>query len=570
MPEMTTNPVRHMKLCQSLRPNLISIRLKHFVEAEIRIAKCLETKGPELILRDLGLDRLPESVRALTWLRTLDVGKNKLTHLPDWVCGLTELRELVISYTPLQTIPACLDRLVRLEFLALNGSSVLTAHEAIGSLVRLQRLVLADLGLTQVPHWVRQLRELTILYLSHNQITELPKWLGELSRLRILGVENNRLRSLPDSLRLLSSMKELKIKDNLELNLPAEIIDSKDPRKILDYYFRTAAPGTGEPLNEFKLILVGRGGVGKTTLVHRLIENEFKEFQRTPGIYITKWPRMIDGDKVHAHIWDFGGQEIMHGTHRFFMTERALYLVLISGREGSEDRDAEYWLSMIRSFAGDVPVIVLLNKWDNYRFELNRELLREKYGRNLVFLETDSSTGYGISILCQEICQNAKKLSGLKALWPSEWRRIKDELPMQKKSWLTFNDFRAFCRIRKLIDPNDQVALAESLHDLGLMLSYRKEEALRAFGVLNPEWVTDGIYKMLNSPLLRDTGGKFTVKSFAEVLPSKDYPTELHPYLLALMRKFQLCHPLDVKGEKYLIPELLTKEEPKLESAFPP
>jgi internalin A len=55
------------------------------------------------------------------------------------------------------------------------------------------------------------------------------------------------------------------------------------------------------------------------------------------------------------------------------------------------------------------------------------------------------------------------------------------------------------------------------------------------------------------------------------VLPIKSYPKTVHPYLLALMRKFRLCHPLDEKGEKYLIPELLTKEEPpELDKDFPP
>lgn len=260
----------------------------------------------------------------------------------------------------------------------------------------------------------------------------------------------------------------------------------------------------------------------------------------------------------------------MHGTHRFFMTERALYLVLISGREGTEDYDAEYWLSMVRSFAGEVPVIVLLNKCDDYRFELNRELLREKYGKDIVFIETDSSTGTGIPELCDQICAHAKRLPGLKASWPAEWRQIKDELPAQKKSWLTFDDFRTFCSNHGITKAKDQEDLAESLHDLGLMLSYRKDEALRSFGVLNPEWVTDGIYKVLNSPTFRDAGGKFTVASFAQVLPAKTYPQKLHPYLLALMRKFQLCHPLDDKGEQYLIPDLLTKEEPKLDSEFPP
>jgi hypothetical protein len=36
------------------------------------------------------------------------------------------------------------------------------------------------------------------------------------------------------------------------------------------------------------------------------------------------------------------------------------------------------------------------------------------------------------------------------------------------------------------------------------------------------------------------------------------------------MRKFRLCHPLDDKGERHLIPQLLTKaEEPSLDAAFP-
>src|SRR5262249_15050958 len=147
----------------------------------------------------------------------------------------------------------------------------------------------------------------------------------------------------------------------------------------------------------------------------------------------------IDGQDVRAHVWDFGGQEIMHNTHRFFMTERALYLVLISGREGTEDRDAEYWLSLVRSFAGDVPAILLLHKSDDYPVELNRGLLREKYGKELVFLETDSETGRGIQALRGHICRLAGKLSGLRAAWPAEWWSIKDELPARKKSWLSFD-----------------------------------------------------------------------------------------------------------------------------------
>jgi internalin A len=102
------------------------------------------------------------------------------------------------------------------------------------------------------------------------------------------------------------------------------------------------------------------------------------------------------------------------------------------------------------------------------------------------------------------------------------------------------------------------------------MLAYRRDDTLRKFGVLNPQWATKGIYEMLNARTIRDAGGTFTIKSFHEVLPAAAYPEALHSFLLALMIRFRLCHPLDTRGNKYLIPELLGKEEPPLEADFPP
>jgi internalin A len=540
-------------------------------EAERRIAEHRKASSSHLSLFGLGLHELPESLRELRGLALLDISNNKLTQLPHWLGELPHLRQLHAHENPLTTISASLGQLTKLERLTLSGCTTSAVQEDLGALRNLQFLVINQSGLTHVPDWIRGLRTLDSLYLAGNQLTALPEWLGELARLQHLSVVANRLRTLPASLLGHRSLARLVLDANPALGLPTEILNSKQARKILDYYFRYAASGASkQPLNEFKLVLVGRGGVGKTSLVHRLVKDDYKEFKRTPGIQITQWGTEIGGDPVRAHVWDFGGQEIMHGTHRFFMTERALYLVLISGREGTEDHDAEYWLSMVRSFAGDVPVIVLLHKWGDYPFELNRELLREKYGQNVFFAETDSSTGHGIPQLREQIRQLATKLPGLRAAWPSAWRHVKDELPQQKKSWMTFDDFLDFCQARGVADRKDQEALAESLHDLGLMLSYRSDETLRGFGVLNPQWVTKGIYAMLNSPVLREAGGKFTLDTVSEVLPARAYPEVLHPYLLALMRKFRLCHPLDDKGKKYLIPELLTKEEPKLDADFPP
>lgn len=535
-------------------------------EARLRITRCIESREERLSLEGLGLRQIPEEVGSLTWLIGLSVADNGISEIPDFVGRLTELTTLHLQQNPISILPATLSQLTKLSELLIVDGAPSAADWVIGTLENLQYLVLRSLRLKKFPDWILNLKKLKLLYLDGNHLKELPNWVGELSELQVLNIGRNQLTQLPSSLLSLKNLSRLYVDD--KLRIPKEITEDGDARKVLDYYFRIR--GQRQPLNEFKLILVGRGGVGKTTLVHRLTTGKYKEFKRTPGINITKWPVKIDSDEVQAHIWDFGGQEIMHGTHRFFMTERALYLVLLSGREGTEDHDAEYWLSLIRSFAGDAPVIILLNKWDDYQFELNRQLLKDKYGKNLVFVQTDSRSGAGMSELHERICQLAKKLPGLKAAWPSEWRQIKEALPRKKKSWLTFDDFRDFCTKQGIDQSTDQEALADSLHHLGLMLSYRREEALRDFGVLNPKWVTKGIYQILNSPQLRKAQGKFTPKAFADVLPSNSYPKAVHPYLLALMRKLQLCHPLDEKGEKYLIPELLTKEEPELDTEFPP
>jgi small GTP-binding protein len=576
-------------------------------------------------------------------------------------------------------------------------------------------LDLSGIGLTVIPDGLRDLNHIRILNLSNNQIRELPNWLGELTELNLLDLtENalatlpesigalakleslhlsfNRIRTLPASMARLRCLHQLALLGNPEIKIPNEILRTFDAQLIVDFYARTSPDEIKVPLNEFKLVLVGRGLVGKTTLVHKLIHGDMGEYDQTFGVKVSPWSINIDGSLVRAHVWDFGGQDILHGTHRFFMTERALYLVLVSGREANEDYDSEYWLSLVRSFAGEVPIIVLLHKWDDFRFELNRKLLRKKYGDDLVFLETDSSTGHGINGLREKIVELAKRLPGLKAPWPAQWHSVKQYLPEENKSWLTFADFRSFCSERGVERFEDQEALAASLHELGLMLSYKDEE-LRDIGVLNPRWVTEGIYAVLNASAIVRANGRFNLGMLSEILPDtgprvfsdtdildanglaekllespdpvsrhvcrslseqdrdliarhgtvasidlrhvlasvltkvvlgkalyaehrfqhislrdetkdlllrrpkgvhlewcnrllledaypseirrvarakKQYPTNVHPYLIALMRKFRLCHPVDDRGHNYLIPELLTKLEPELENEFLP
>ena len=187
--------------------------------------------------------------------------------------------------------------------LDLSSLGLTDLPKSIAQLTQLQKLFLDDNQLTTLPKSIGQLSQLNLLYLRRNHLTRLPESIGQLSQLRRLHLEDNRLTMLPESLRKLTQLKQLYLQGNEALGLPAEVLGPRwivfsyhaEPATILDYYFR-AQGGKKRPLNEAKLILVGRGAVGKTSIVNRLIHRKFKDEKKTEGIQITEWPLTV-GEK---------------------------------------------------------------------------------------------------------------------------------------------------------------------------------------------------------------------------------------------------------------------------------
>jgi internalin A len=133
----------------------------------------------------------------------------------------------------------------------------------------------------------------------------------------------------------------------------------------------------GKRLNEVKVLLVGYGGVGKTSLVRRLMKDEFNEDEpKTHGVKRTDWKIKADGEDITVHFWDYGGQGIMQATHRVFFSQRSLYVLVIDARQES---DPEEWLKNIESIGGKSPVVIVINKIDEHPFGLNETDLLRKY-----------------------------------------------------------------------------------------------------------------------------------------------------------------------------------------------
>ena len=186
-----------------------------------------------------------------------------------------------------------------------------------------------------------------------------------------------------------------------QLAIPQEILSNvRNPKAIL-----SANIGVRFPLNEAKIILVGQGSVGKTSLVRRLIFGKFDSRERkTDGIEINRWKiKNNSQENIQLNVWDFGGQEIMHATHQFFLTKRGLYILVVDARLTQEENRIEYWLKIIQSFGGESPVLIIGNKIDEHPLDIDRKGLRNKYPNIVGILETSAANGDGVELLKIEL-----------------------------------------------------------------------------------------------------------------------------------------------------------------------
>lgn len=396
---------------------------------------------------------------------------------------------------------------------------------------------------------------------SNQKSYELPFNNQSMPRIYRLVIDVKQLHSSADQItEKLTSFLAVNRFDNKDLiSIPPEVLKNiESGADLLEYYTNISIDR--RELNEAKVLVVGQGSVGKTSLIKRLIENEFNPTEEKTELSIRKdWKPFINNREVQLNVWDFGGQEIMHHTHQFFLTKRSLYILVLDARLDSEENRIDYWLEKIKILGDNSPVIIVGNKSDQQPFRINQKGFIDKYPNIKGFYTTSCRDEEGLDTFKIDLLKEIGSLSGINDALPVSWFNVKLILETMRKDYISIEDFYDICEQNNIIVKGEKNNLVRLLHDLGIVLNF-DDDRLQDTNVLNPDWVTKGVYKVINTKEEFINQGELTRKMLDQILDPEKYPPAKQMFVLDMMQKFELCFEIE-KDKKYLIPDLLAEEE---------
>lgn len=452
------------------------------------------------------------------------------------------LAELGLSTADLEAIPE-FAQLMQLEFLDLTGNELTQLPDGLSSFTRLRWLGLNFNRLLNIGP-VIYLENLERLYVRGNELAEVPTHLAALKRLVELDLHGNHILSLPVEFRSLLDDEHglyLDLGNNGgQLSQQFEAADGMEAKRAaLRAYLKDVVAGT-EELHQGKLLLVGEGGVGKSTLLSVLRGDNFVVGNDTThGLEMKKLQLTTqDGWAGELHCWDFSGQPAMRQTHQLFFTHPALYLLVWNHREAREaETTAEIleWLTMIdQRTEGQGRVLMVVKKAEGrdatpYDFaEILRRFGPEAHGGRGGILLADPCVK--VNSVCdvemgtkgvpeeerkRRLAEAAEQVTGLRAriaAFCAKAPNFNEEVP---KGWLAAQDyfsglrldrpyipwaeFRNTCLGFNITDPDSYV---RTQHRIGTLVwaerlkgRHARDEATRdkQLVVLNPDWLSKAV-----------------------------------------------------------------------------
>lgn len=521
-------------------------------------------------------------LKALKGLRKLTASRSRISDLSPLsnLCDLIVLNLNETEVTDLMPIKN-LNKLTTLNI----SSTKISDLTPLAGFIKLRKLDISRCAVTDLSV-IAGAKYLVKLLASQNAISDLSILAG-LPKLQKVSLLNTNVSDLSSLLPLIESgmpvswgkavgMKKrgINVKNCPLVTPPAEIV-KQGSEAILNYFKEKQGQGVAH-LYEAKLLIVGEGGAGKTSLLRRLYQTERPlpdESETTKGIAIHRHEFKVQDQQTseekifRLNVWDFGGQEIYHATHQFFLTKRSLYILLDDTRKDYKtvhDEGFKYWLEAVDLLSGHSPILIFQNEKDDRSKSIDMPGIKGKFDNVKDCYQGNLEHSCSADRLREAIEFHARNLPHIGEALPAQWIAIRAEIERQAQSLPTITQQEYF-RIygdHLPFDRSKALHLSRYLHDLGVFLHFQDDKLLERTVILQNNWATEAVFRVLDDETIKAKLGRFTIEDCERLWQDSQY-AEMHPELLALMQKFELCYPLpDIRPNAWLAPQLLPPSKP--------
>lgn len=434
----------------------------------------------------------------------------------------------------------------------------------------------------ELPKVKRGFNELKYLYLQENRL-EILTFNQDLPALKILDIRQNKLTKLPSKDIAYTQLETLYVKENPLAGYNSNLINGDNSGNAVGIIADLRALfESGVYLNDrAKLILVGNGRVGKTSLLKRLIGKEYDENEKfTHGISIQSLSKQdfpdVKTDRLDLKVWDFGGQEVYFATHQFFLSDEAVYLyawtdLAIAEANREKDRiqspqfkdyhkwrEHDYWLSNIRMFTDEPHILVVKTHCHEAKEQFPFTALQETYNLAIPCLDFDakSSEKQLLALLQSQITNLLNKLPILGREIPNSFNKLLDNLEEEAKKGISEISKQTFAdkTVQFKINQKDIDGLLSYLQKTGVIIYFPDNPTLKERIFINPQNLVNRVYRFIeeNEQLLKDEG------LFEKGDAQNKFGWADCDVLLALLESFELIYK-KTESTKYIAPQYLPK-----------
>ncbi|XP_078614609.1 uncharacterized protein LOC144883820 [Branchiostoma floridae x Branchiostoma japonicum] len=319
-------------------PNIELIDLTNNEIREVPAGLLLMTHLKVLLLGNNNITKLPTDLdlnKLSPTLSIIDLSSNELDDMPLALCFLTSLEKLDLKQNKISTLSENVKSCKSLAFLDVSGNKL---KDIPSHVIELPKLLEIRASNNQINSFSSLRKDnpsvVEVIALAKNGLSHFPEVLTQMGKLKKVDLSNNDIKVIPQSVMDMPKNVRLDLRDNPIIDPPLQVCQAGLQAIQAFYEDLTTASSITQCL---KTLFLGTYEAGKTSLVRVFQLNRSmltKPEERTHGIEIADLqlsaPNTPD---ITLSVWDFAGQETYYITHQFFLSAKALILLVVNLEE---------------------------------------------------------------------------------------------------------------------------------------------------------------------------------------------------------------------------------------------